>query len=110
MADSFSTYHPAVNFLYFTLVLLCSMFLMHPLCLAVSLGSAVAYALCLGGRKALRFQLRFLLPLLLLTALLNPAFNHQGVTILLYLPSGNPLTAESIFYGLASAAMMAAVL
>ena len=30
------------------------------------------------------------LPVLLLAALVNPAFNHAGVTILIYLPSGNP--------------------
>ncbi|MFR8873273.1 MAG: hypothetical protein ACLVHV_07215 [Oscillospiraceae bacterium] len=34
--DAFSAYHPVVNFLYFALVLLFSMFLLHPLCLAVS--------------------------------------------------------------------------
>ena len=39
----------------------------------------------------------------LLAAVVNPAFVHQGVTILTYLPSGNPLTLESILYGLAAA-------
>lgn len=41
--DAFSAYHPVVNFLYFALVLLFSMFLLHPLCLAVSLTGAVWY-------------------------------------------------------------------
>lgn len=40
---------------------------------------------------------------------MNLAFNHQGATILAYLPSGNPLTLESIAYGFAAAAMLAAV-
>lgn len=110
MRDSFSRCHPAVNFLYFTLVLLFSMIFRHPVSLAVSLVSACAYALVLGGRGALRFQLRWMLPLMLLAAIVNPAFNHYGVTILAYLPSGNPLTLESILSGLASAAMLAAVL
>ena len=44
-------------------------------------------------------SLRVALPVLLLAALVNPAFNHAGVTILIYLPSGNPLTLESILYG-----------
>ena len=44
-----------------------------------------------------------------MAALINPAFNHEGATLLTYLPSGNPLTLESILYGLAAAAMLAAV-
>ena len=39
----------------------------------------------------------------------NPAFNHEGATILTYLPSGNPLTLESMLYGAAAAVMLASV-
>ena len=35
--DAFSGYHPTINFLYFALVLLFSMCLMHPVYLAISL-------------------------------------------------------------------------
>ena len=38
--DTFSRFHPAINYLYFVLVLLFYMFLMHPGCLAVSLISS----------------------------------------------------------------------
>lgn len=110
MKGAFSSYHPAVNFLFFALVLVFSMWLMHPAALAVSLGAAFAWSVYLGGRKALRFNLVFILPMLVFTALLNPAFNHRGVTILAYLPSGNPLTLESILYGLAAAVMLMSVL
>ena len=96
MKSSFSSYHPLVNFTYYLLVLLFTMFFMHPACLLISLLCAAGYAVYLGGRKTLGFQLKYLLPLLLLTAVLNPAFNHQGATILTYLPSGNPLTLESM--------------
>ena len=108
--DTFSSYHPAVNFLYFGLVLLFAMCLMHPVCLGITLAAAVAYHVYLKGHKAVRFSLLFMLPVMLLAALVNPAFNHEGATILTYLPSGNPLTAESIWYGIAAAAMLAAVL
>ena len=107
--DAFSACHPAVNLLYFLLVLLFTMFLLHPVTLGVSLVCALAYAVVLNGRAAVRFGLRFLLPLMVLAAVINPAFNHQGVTILGYLPTGNPLTLESILYGLAAACMLAAV-
>ena len=58
----------------------------------------------------MRFSLIFLLPMMLLTLVVNPAFNHQGITILTYLPTGNPLTLESILYGISAAAMLAAVI
>jgi energy-coupling factor transport system permease protein len=107
--DTFSSYHPLINFLYFGLVLLFSMCFMHPICLGISLASSLAYSVNLRGRKAVRFSLVFMLPMMLLATLINPAFNHEGATILTYLPSGNPLTLESIVYGIAAAAMLASV-
>ncbi len=107
--DAFSSYHPAVNFLYFGLVLFFTMCFLHPACLLLSRAAALRYAVCLNGRRAVRRSLRYLLPAALLAALINPAFNHQGATILTYLPSGNPLTLESIAYGLAAAALLSAV-
>ena len=107
--DAFSGYHPAINFLYFALVLLFSMCLMHPAYLAISLAGALAYDITLKGRKAVRFAVIGLLPMAALAALVNPAFNHEGATILTYLPSGNPLTLESMLYGVAAAVMLASV-
>ena len=108
--DTFSSYHPAVNFLYFGLVMALTMCWMHPVSLAVTLSAAIAYNVYLNGRKGVRFSLAFLLPMMLLAALVNPVFNHEGATILAYLPTGNPLTAESIWYGIAAALMIAAVM
>ncbi|SFT24016.1 energy-coupling factor transporter transmembrane component T [Paenibacillus sp. BC26] len=110
MKDAFSGYHPFVNFLYFVLVILFAMVFMHPVCLAISMIFAIAYSINLSGRKAIGFQLFYMLPMLLLTAIINPAFNHEGVTILTYLHSGNPLTLESIAYGIAAAAMFVTVI
>ena len=45
--DAFSGYHPTINFLYYALVLLFSMCLMHPVYLAISLTGALAYDLSL---------------------------------------------------------------
>lgn len=107
--DVFSTLHPAVSFSYFGMVICFAILLMHPLCLLLSLAGALLYALRLKGGRAMRKNLRLLLPLLVLTALVNPAFSHQGVTVLAYLPSGNPLTRESVLYGIAAATMLGAV-
>ncbi len=95
---------------YFLLVMIGSMIWLHPFCLLLSFLCAYSYAILLKGKKAILFGWKVLLPLILLTALLNPLFNHQGITILAYFPSGNPLTLESVIRGVASAFMFGAVL
>lgn len=107
--DAFSDYHPTIAFLFFVEVLVCSMCFMDPASLFITLSGAMGYHLYLNGGKALRFQLFAMLPLMLMAAVVNPVFNHQGVTILAHFPSGNPLTLESVLYGLAAAVMLWAV-
>ena len=108
--DRFAYYHPLVNFLYFALVIGFSMMLNHPLAQAISIFSACAYAVQTQGRQAVAFCLKWCLPIMLMTAFMNPAFSHEGVTILLYFPTGNPLTLESILYGLSAGVMIATVM
>lgn len=108
--DTFSSYHPLINFLYFGFVLVFSMIFMHPVCLGISLICALVYSIYLNGKKAVHFNLKCMLPLFVIAALFNPAFSHEGETILTYLPSGNPLTLESIIYGIAAAAVIVSVI
>ena len=110
MKDRFSHYHPLVNFLYFTLVIGFSMALNHPLAQGISLICAIVYAVQTEGKKAVLFCLKWCLPMVLLTAFINPAFSHEGITIVLYLPTGNPLTLESILYGISSGVLIATVM
>lgn len=110
MKDTFSTYHPIVNFSYFAIVFVFTMVVMHPAFLAISLVCGLAYLTDLNGKKAIQSNLKFMLPIIAITALVNPAFNHRGVTILTYLPNGNPLTLESITYGIAAGTMLAAII
>lgn len=110
MKDTFSKYHPMINFLYFAFIFVFSMVFMHPVCLIISLICAFIYSISLKGKRAVKFNFVFLLPMMLITAIINPAFNHEGVTILTYLHTGNPLTLESIAYGIAASAMLAAVI
>ena len=107
--DSFSGYHPVVNLIFFVLVLACSMVLMHPACLVISLISALACRKTLGGRQTVRGSLAYLLPVAAAAAAVNVLFNHEGATILAYFPTGNPLTLESIAYGFASALMLSSL-
>lgn len=108
--NEFKTYHPMVNLTYFAAVIGFSMFFMHPICLIISLLSAFVYSLMLKGMSAVKINLIGLLPLMIVTAIINPTFNHEGMTILGYLPSGNPFTLESAVYGCAAACMLACVI
>lgn len=108
--NEFKTYHPIVNFIYFVFVIGFSCVFMHPLCLVISLLSAFIYSVMLKGKKSVKTNLIYMIPTLIFASLINPAFNHEGVTIIEYLPSGNPLTLESVVYGLAAAMMIVSVI
>jgi energy-coupling factor transport system permease protein len=110
MGDTFSTYHPIVNLLYFVFVIGVSMFLMHPVFLSIGLICATIYCAVLQGmKKTVKGFCLFTLPMIVIVALINPMFNHYGVTVLFYLYNGNPITLESMVYGVAMAAMLAGV-
>jgi len=108
--DAFSSFHPIVNMSYFVVVIGFAMFFMHPVSLGISLVCAFTYNIYLNRKKAVRMGLLLMLPMLILTAALNPLFNHQGATILAYLPNGNPLTLESTMYGIAASVMLITVI
>lgn len=106
MKDSFSSFHPLVNLIYFISVISFTLVLTHPLALGLSLVCAVIYAISINGRKSVIFLLKYCIPMILLTAFINPAFNHEGATTLLLFPNGNPLTLESMLYGLSAGVML----
>ena len=108
--NEFKTYHPFVNLVYFVFVIGFSCFFMHPACLCISLISGFTYSVMLRGKKQIAKNLIYMLPMILLTALINPLFNHDGVTVLAYFESGNPLTLESIIYGVCAALMIVSVI
>lgn len=101
MTDAFSGCHPVLNFFYFVMVLGLTMFVQHPVFLAISFLGATAYGIWLCGPvKILKVNFLLTLPMLVIVALLNPMFNHYGVTPLLYLESsGNTVTLEAMVYG-----------
>jgi energy-coupling factor transport system permease protein len=105
--DVFAGYHPAVNFFFLCGAIFLGLMVQHPMWIAISLVAAFAYALLLGEQKAVRFSLTFVLPIVLLTALLNPLFVHQGVTILFYFRD-NPITQEAVIYGVTRGLMFGA--
>lgn len=105
METGFKTYHPIVNFCYFLAVILFTVFSMHPLFLIITLVASFTYSVVLNGIASLKSNLKFLIPMLIIMAIINPLFVHKGVTILFYL-NDNAITLEAIIYGVASGIMM----
>lgn len=91
MKDTFSTYHPFLNLMYFLGVLGITMFVTHPVLLGISFVTAVVYSCLLKGiGRTIKFNLVFAIPSMVIVALINPLFNHYGVTVIGYLHNGNP--------------------
>ena len=102
----FSDCHPLVNLAWFLAVGGISVFYMNPLTSFFTLIAACVMQSRLG--KGRLFTL--LVPMMIVTAIVNPLISHKGVTILAYFPSGNPLTLESIVYGVSAAVMLGAAM
>lgn len=107
--NEFNKYNPFVILLFFISVITFSMLLSHPICIAVSIASSLIFYISITKEKGLKFLFFLAIPTMLTAAILNPAFNHSGVTIIGYFPNGNPITYESIIYGIISALMLGSI-
>ena len=86
--DTFSTFHPVINFTFYIGAFLLGMMLIHPVFLAVSAITAAAFYITVKGRKAKSF-LFGMIPLFL---------------------NGRPYTLEALAYGTSLAAMVVTIL
>lgn len=103
--NAFERLHPGVIGLYFLGVLVLLMSCRHPIVLGFGLISGLIQIAYFEGKKALVFHVKSTVPFGVLCGLLNPVFNHQGVTVLAYV-GNNPITMESIYYGIVIACFM----
>ena len=109
MTDEFSRYHPVVNLIFYLLVLGTTMFQMSVGLVFISLFSAVVYYFMLKKTEGLKCC-AVVVGIIIVSAIINPLFSHKGGTLLFYLFTGNPVTLESIIYGLISAIIIGAML
>lgn len=86
------------------------MFISHPVFTVISFVCSLIYAVYAGGKKAVKIILVMILPMALMIALINPLFNHAGMTILFYLSDGNPFTLESLVYGIFSGTAFSSIM
>ncbi len=95
----FDSYHPAINFIYFTAVIVMTLRFTHPVFLCVSYVCAFVCSVKLNGRKGLLFDV-CLIPCACLFAAYYAGYHHFGITNLAVNFIGNQITMESIVWGL----------
>ena len=94
----FDSYHPFINLIYFTSVMVSTVLFRHPWYVAVSFACAFVYSVKLCGRKA--FILNCVLTLLTVPyAAWYSFYNHFGITPLRQNFIGNSITLEAVVYG-----------
>lgn len=99
MKIGFASFHPVSAFLFYVLAFALSLTAAHPITLLSVFVTGIIYDVKLRGKKSISFLLKFILPLTLLTTLINGLFNHYGVTVLFTMPNGNLFTLEALVYG-----------
>ena len=95
----FERCHPAVNLIYFAMVIAGTVTFQHPVFLAISFLSACAYSIRRNRGKAVVFDL-CMLPLAAAFAVYYSSYHHFGITVLQQNFVGNNMTLESLVYGL----------
>lgn len=101
----FKGYHPVVNFIYIVFIMIFSISCLHPLCVLINLVCSVSYLIMKD-----RTKLKFAIPFIVIMTIIYLLHNHEGITILAYFPDGNPLTLESVVYGLLRAVSISNVI
>ena len=106
MKNGMENLHPIVLFIFFASCLTVTMLIMHPVFLVISFLSGLLFILVSGGVGDVVRSLRFNLVTSLMIILINPLISHGGITVITYLPDGNPLTMESVIFGCAAALLL----
>lgn len=107
---SFERYHPTINFIYFVNLMIISTVMQNLMCQVIcfTLLYIILFIYKIDAKvfKKLSIDLLFVI----ITTAVNMMFNHKGMTIIYYFKSGNPLTLESVIYGLYAGLMFVTIL
>ena len=102
--------HPASSGVYFLAAVIFAILFSHPAALAISFFSAAFSMWYFFGWDKLKRISRLIIRIMILSLIITPLLIHKGVTIITYLPWGNPLTREACFYGVATAFSISSVI
>lgn len=107
--STFAGCHPAVNLIFFLFAIGITMFSMSPVFLAVTLVFSWLYSILLNGKKAVKSNIIFTIPILIIMTMINTLFTHNGATVLFYL-NNSRITLEALLYGLAAAVLLSSII
>lgn len=96
---SINKLHSVSIILYFGGLLCLSAIFSNPICEIIVLIGVVSCALLADKKGTIQNLLHFCLPISFLIILINPIFNHNGITVMFYI-FDNPITFEAFFYGI----------
>lgn len=102
-------YHPIIVFVYFMITIFIVMFSMHPVIIVVSLVASLTLSYLLEGARKIGFSLLYMVPMMLILALTNPLFVHNGATELFFM-NGNAITLEAFIYGVVVSCKIASII
>jgi len=101
--------HPLATLVYYISVIGLTMLINNPICTGIAIVGSLVHLIMVKGTDNMGKTAIMLIPMVLITAAINPLFSHEGVTVLGVFPSGNILTLESVLYGLNMSAILLAV-
>ena len=107
--STFAGCHPAVNLIFFLFAIGITMFSMSPVFLSATLVFSWLYSILLNGKKAIKSNLLFTLPIVVIMAVINTLFTHNGATVLFYV-NNSRITLEALLYGLAAAVLLSSII
>ncbi len=107
--STFANCHPIVNVVYFALVIGITMFSMNPWFITITIFFAWTYSILLSGKKAIKYNILFTIPIIIIMSVINALFINNGATVLFFL-NDNRVTLEAFVYGIAAAALISAVI
>ena len=107
--DGFSRYHPVVNIIFYIAVLGLTMFQMQMGMIVISFVCGAIYYFNLRGISGIKY-FGVIMVVFAVSSFINPIFSHRGATLLFYMFTGNPVTLESIIYGICAALLISSAL
>lgn len=105
----FDSYHPAINFIFFTAVITMAVLFNQPIFLAISYLCPFVYSIKLNGVRAFVFNLA-LIPLIIVYTAIYSGYNHFGITDITVNFIGNKITLEAVVTGTVIGVALASVL
>ncbi len=104
----FENLHPLCILIYFVSAIGLTLACFNPYIELTSCAAAASFLLLISEKKRLKSLLIFLVPMCILITIINPVFNHRGVTNLFIL-FGQWITLEALLYGLCAALSLASL-